>query len=100
MNSKVYTWAIVALVCLNLFTCTRSCNRTRSLKEQMNMVLQKDSIIADSEKRCDSLRNIIGLKNAEIDGYKQTIGVQKEAMDQIVESKKNINVTVQQKRVK
>ena len=66
MNSKVYTWVIVALVCLNLFTCTRSCNRTRSLKEQMNVVLQKDSIISDAEKRCDSLRNIISLKNAEI----------------------------------
>lgn len=98
MNSKVYTWVIVILVCLNLFTCTRSCNRTRDLKKEKTEALRKDSSYMELSKTCDSLRSVINLKNTEIDGYKQTIGVQKDAIDQIVESKKNINVTVKDRR--
>lgn len=93
---------IALLVCLNLYTCTRSCSSSRTAKKMQRELVEKehehDSI---STVMTDSIKNLnkkIEILEAEAKGLEKTLQVQGDAMSKITEAKKNINVVVKQKK--
>ena len=95
---KYANWIIVALLCLNLFTCTNTCTSARSERKAQKELVIRDSIVNAKIKTIDSLKHEIDLREEKILGLEQTIRTQGEAMNQIVEARKNISVTVKQKK--
>lgn len=93
---------IVLLLCLNLFTCTKSCSSSRSAKKATRELVVKasemDSIISLRDDSIKTLNKKIEVLEAEARGLEKTLQVQGEAINQITVAKKNINVVVKQKR--
>ena len=93
---------IVLLVCLNLFTCTRSCSSSRQVKRtEKELVLktqEMDSVVSLRDDSIKTLNKRIEVLEAETKGLEKTLQVQGEAMNQISAAKKNINVVVKQKK--
>lgn len=93
---------VAFLVCLNLFTCTRSCTSSRVAKRaQKELVVKQqasDSIIALRDDSIKALNKKIEVLEAEAKGLEKTLQVQGDAISKISEAKKNINVVVKQKK--
>lgn len=93
---------VVLLVCLNLFTCTRSCSSSRQAKRAEKELVVKaaemDSVVSLKEDSINFLNKRIEVMEAEARGLEKTLQMQGEAMNQITAAKKNINVVVRQKK--
>lgn len=100
---KKYTnWIIGLLVALVVLNGFKSCNRGRQitrLEKKIELNTQaSDSISKVQNDSIVTLNNQIRVLETQIQGYEQNIAIQNEAMNQIANSKKNINVTVKQKK--
>lgn len=98
-------WVIVALLCLNLITCTRSCKSERKLKRELKEALTADSVVKDRDSvialrnaTIDTLRHELDIAATEKKGLEEQLRITSEAVNQISEAKKNITVSVKQKK--
>jgi hypothetical protein len=97
-KSNVLVWIIVALLCLNLITCTRSCKNDRKFKRELREARQADSVIALRNATIDTLKHELDIAATEKKGLEQQLKITSEAVNQITEAKKNITVSVRQKK--
>ena len=89
---------ITLLICLNLYTCTRSCSSSRHAKKAEKELVMKDSVISSRDDSIKVLNKRIEVIETEAKGLEKTLQVQGEAINQITEAKKNINIVVRQKK--
>lgn len=104
-KSNVLVWIIVALLCLNLITCTRSCKNDRRFKRELREARQADSVVKDRDSvitlrnaTIDTLKHELDIAATEKKGLEQQLRITSEAVNQITEAKKNITVSVRQKK--
>ena len=101
---KKNKWIIIIslLVCLNMYTCTNSCTNQRSLKKNLKyQVSQVDSlqnVANDLKGKNDSLEKCLSILDTEKKGLERSINIQNEAINQITTAKKNIHVTIKEKK--
>lgn len=95
-------FVVAGLLCLNIYTCTNSCSRQRALKKDLKAQIEAvDSMVkvTDRIKNInDSLEKNLTIVNTEKKGLEQSINIQNEAINQITAAKKNINVTIKEKK--
>lgn len=91
---KYSNWIIIGLIALFIFTSIQKCSVNRKVKKLDNVVLVKDSIIQTLGDSIKVLNNEIRVLQTEKNGYTKSLEIQNEALNQISEAKKNINVTV------
>ena len=89
---------ITLLICLNLYTCTRSCSSSRHAKKAEKELVMKDSVISSRDDSIKVLNKRIEVIETEAKGLEKTLQIQGEAINQISEAKKNINIVVRQKK--
>ena len=93
---------VICLLCLNIYTCTNSCSKQRTLKKTLKEQMVKiDSLDKNSYKlryEIDSLEKNLSIVKTEKKGLEQSINIQNEAINQITAAKKNINVTIKEKK--
>lgn len=89
---------ITLLICLNLYTCTRSCSSSRQVKKVKKELVLKDSVISSKDDSIKVLNKRIEVIETEAKGLEKTLQIQGEAINQITEAKKNINIVVRQKK--
>lgn len=93
---------VILLVCLNLYTCTRSCTNSRHVKKDLSTTISElDSLnvlLGEKTKMIDSLEKELSVAKTENKGLQKSIEIQNDAINQISAAKKNIHVTVKEKK--
>lgn len=89
---------IVILVLFSLNKCTVSCNRGNKLKQTNIEIAQRDSVITDMNDTIKHLKSEIQILNEKLTGIQNVANAKDEAIRNITEAKKNINVTVNSKK--
>jgi inorganic pyrophosphatase len=89
---------IVILVLFSLNKCTVSCNRGNKLKQTNIEIIQRDSVITDMNDTIKHLKSEIQILNEKLTGIQNVANAKDEAIRNITEAKKNINVTVNSKK--
>lgn len=88
------TILIVILILLFLNKCTVSCNRSNEIDRQTKVINQKQLIIDTQHDSIISLNNTIQLYNEKVYGLEKATAIKDQAMKDINEAKKNINVHI------
>ena len=89
---------IVILVLFSLNKCTVSCNRGNKIKQTNIEIAQRDSVITDMNDTIKHLKSEIQILNEKLTGIQNVANAKDEAIRNITEAKKNINVTVNSKK--
>lgn len=101
MNWIKKHWSILVIIFLVLFCfnkCVVSCNRGNKISKFEQTINNKDSIINSDKHTIDSLSHIIDIYKERESGLKNSLQITDNALNKISETKKNISVTVKQKR--
>jgi inorganic pyrophosphatase len=98
LNKHWKNIVIVILVLFSLNKCTVSCNRGNKLKQTNIEVMQRDSVITDMNDTIKQLKAEIQILNEKLTGIQNVANAKDEAIRNITEAKKNINVTVNSKK--
>lgn len=98
LNKHWKNIVIVILVLFSLNKCTVSCNRGNKLKQTNIEVMQRDSVITDMNDTIKHLKAEIQILNEKLTGVQNVANAKDEAIRNITEAKKNINVTVNSKK--
>ena len=98
LNKHWKNIVIVILVLFSLNKCTVSCNRGNKLKQTNIEVMQRDSVITDMNDTIKHLKAEIQILNEKLTGIQNVANAKDEAIRNITEAKKNINVTVNSKK--
>ncbi len=88
------TILIVILILLFFNKCTVSCNRSNEIDRQTKVINQKQLIIDTQHDSIISLNNKIQLYNEKVYGLEKATAIKDQAMKDINEAKKNINVHI------
>lgn len=91
------TILIVILTILFLNKCTVSCNRGNENIKQAQVIKQKDSIIDIQSDSITALNNTIKLYNEKVNGLENATAIKDQAIKDIKDAKKNINVSFSHK---
>lgn len=98
-------WEIILICIFALFSmnrCTVACNRSNKIdkldKEIVEIGYKNDSTLKSYQKHIDSLEVILKVASERENGLRQSLEIKNDAMRQISESKKNIQVTVKQEQ--
>jgi len=81
-------------VLLFLNRCTVACNRDNKLDNAQVTIEQNDSVISSLNDSIKYLNAEINIRNEKISGMEQSAKIQNDALNKIVEAKKNISVNV------
>lgn len=98
LNKHWKNIVIVILVLFSLNKCTVSCNRGNKLKQTNVEIAQRDSVITDMNDTIKHLKSEIQILNEKLTGIQNVANAKDEAIRNITEAKKNINVTVNSKK--
>jgi len=98
LNKHWKNIVIVILVLFSLNKCTVSCNRGNKLKQTNIEIMQRDSVITDMNDTIKHLKAEIQILNEKLTGIQNVANAKDEAIRNITEAKKNINVTVNSKK--
>ena len=98
LNKHWKNIVIVILVLFSLNKCTVSCNRGNKLKQTNVEIMQRDSVITDMNDTIKHLKAEIQILNEKLTGIQNVANAKDEAIRNITEAKKNINVTVNSKK--
>lgn len=98
LNKHWKNIVIVILVLFSLNKCTVSCNRGNKLKQTNIEIIQRDSVITDMNDTIKHLKSEIQILNEKLTGIQNVANAKDEAIRNITEAKKNINVTVNSKK--
>ncbi len=98
LNKHWKNIVIVILVLFSLNKCTVSCNRGNKLKQTNIEIAQRDSVITDMNDTIKHLKSEIQILNEKLTGIQNVANAKDEAIRNITEAKKNINVTVNSKK--
>jgi inorganic pyrophosphatase len=98
LNKHWKNIVIVILVLFSLNKCTVSCNRGNKLKQTNIEIAQRDSVITDMNDTIKHLKAEIQILNEKLTGIQNVANAKDEAIRNITEAKKNINVTVNSKK--
>ena len=88
------TILIVILILLFFNKCTVSCNRSNEIDRQTKVINQKQLIIDTQHDSIILLNNKIQLYNEKVYGLEKATAIKDQAMKDINEAKKNINVHI------
>ena len=92
---KYYKEIIIVLLALFGFNkCSTSCSRAKDIKDNEQIIHDKDSVINSLNDSIISLNMIIQRYEEKVSGLSQSLDIQERANKQIVESKKNISINV------
>ena len=98
LNKHWKNIVIIILVLFSLNKCTVSCNRGNKLKQTNIEIAQRDSVITDMNDTIKHLKSEIQILNEKLTGIQNVANAKDEAIRNITEAKKNINVTVNSKK--
>lgn len=98
LNKHWKNIVIIILVLFSLNKCTVSCNRGNKLKQTNIEIIQRDSVITDMNDTIKHLKSEIQILNEKLTGIQNVANAKDEAIRNITEAKKNINVTVNSKK--
>lgn len=88
---------IVILGVLFLSKCTQSCNRASEIKKQEQKIQQLDSTITACKDSITVLNTEIKIYEERTAGLQDALKIKEEAARQLVEAKKQVQVTVKNK---
>lgn len=88
------TILIVILTLLFLNKCTVSCNRSNEIERQAKVIHTKDSVVNVQADSIISLNNKIQLYNEKVYGLEKATAIKDQAIQDIRDAKKNINVHI------
>lgn len=91
-NGKNIVIVFFALLFLN--RCTVACTRDNRINDANKLIEQKDSTIMSLNDSIKYLNAEINIRNEKISGMEETAKIQNDAINKIVEAKKNISVNV------
>lgn len=101
MEKLKKNWQLILIFLLIVFgmnKCTVSCNRSQKIDSLNTELVKKDSVISARELKIDTLSHNIDILNERISGYDKSMQIKDDAIKQISDAKKNINVTVKSKK--
>ena len=85
---------LVLFVLFSLTKCTQSCNRSIEIDRLNGEIAKDDSIYAEMNDSIKLLNTTISIYKEKVSGYEIASQIQNEALKQISEAKKNIQVVV------
>lgn len=97
MDKLKKNWKILVIIILAIFAlnkCTVSCNRSNELNNVKQTVIQKDSVISLQKDSIITLNNTIKLYEEKVNGLQNASEIKDQAIKNITEAKKNINVKI------
>ena len=89
---------IAILILFGLNKCTVSCNRGNKLNQKDAEIFERDSTINAMNDSIKKLTYEIQVLNEKLTGAQNVANAKDEAIKNITEAKKNINVTVNSKK--
>lgn len=97
MNKIKQNWKTILIVILTLLflnKCTVSCNRSNEIEQQTKVIRTKDSVINAQADSIVALNNKIQLYNEKVYGLEKATAIKDQAIQDIRDAKKNINVRI------
>ena len=94
LKKNWYLIVIVILLVFGLSKCSQSCNRQTTIDNTNIELAKRDSTIKVMNDSIVSLNHQIDLLTNDKSNQEKLVETQKDALNKINESKKNINVTV------
>lgn len=85
---------LILFVLFSLTKCTQSCNRSIEIDRLNSEIVAKDSVKATMDDSIKLLNTTISIYKEKVSGYEIASQIQNEALRQISEAKKNIQVVV------
>lgn len=101
MNKIKQYWKEIVIVILVIFClnkCTQSCNRSIEINNVNKEIVKRDSIITKLNDSLKTLNTTIQIYDEKVNGLNNALNIQDEANKRISEAKKNISVTVKEKK--
>ena len=101
MNNITKRWNIIVIVILAIFSlskCTQSCSRKTIINNKEITIHEKDSLLKVANDSINMLNTKIQIYEERISGLTNSLTIQEEAARRISEAKKNISVTVKERK--
>lgn len=101
MNNITKRWNIIVIVILAVFSlskCTQSCSRQTIINNKELTIYEKDSLLKVANDSINILNTKIQIYEERISGLTNSLTIQEEAARRISEAKKNISVTVKERK--
>ena len=101
MNNITKRWNIIVIVILAIFSlnkCAQSCSRQTIINNKEITIYEKDSLLKVANDSINILNTKIQIYEERISGLTNSLTIQEEAARRISEAKKNISVTVKERK--